>query len=203
MKATKTMLAAVSLVGLTGCATIPQRGSIYYTTANIWYTVPGDIRSTNYHEGAMIPFGSQVTIDGLSSRGVGFTTTNNLTCRMVYVGKHSTISMREHFNLYFSVDDPSKPGSEFDRFSEMEKENVKKGNLIIGMSKAAVLAAYGYPPSHTTPDLTVDYWRYWTRFRQEVHVCFENGRVSKLEKVAVAGPPPGLKKLTSVSSLLE
>lgn len=203
MKAAKAMLSILALFGLSGCATIPQRGAVYYTTANIWYTDPRDIRTTNYHEGAMIPFGSKVTIESLNPRGLRFKTANDITFYMTYMSQHSAITMKEHFDRYFSVDDPAKSGSQFDGFNDMEKENIREGNVSLGMSKAAVLAAYGYPPSHRTPDLNADFWRYWTKFRQEAHVLFEDGKVVKLEKLAVVGPPPGLKKLTSVSSLSE
>ena len=54
MNATKTMLAVVSLMGLTSCATFPPKGAVYYTAVNIWYTNPQDIRTTNYHQGVMI-----------------------------------------------------------------------------------------------------------------------------------------------------
>lgn len=194
-----------TLLLLTGCATIsdsPDR-KIYYTKANIWYTNPEDIRTTNYHMGAIIPFGSQVTIEHLSQSEVSFTTAVKNHYTIKFISKHSTITMKEYFDRYFSLDNPQAPESEYDKFSEMEKANVLQGNIVIGMSKPAVLSAYGFPPSHATPNLSNDYWRYWVRFRDEVRLCFTDNKVSKIEKVGVYGPPPGRERIIRVTNLLE
>jgi len=49
-----------------------------------------------------------------------------------------------------------------------EIEAIKTGSLCVGMSKAAVVVAYGYPPEHVTPSLDNDVWTYWMdRFRKK------------------------------------
>lgn len=191
-------------VVLSGCTTTrvgPPAGTTCYTKANIWYTTPSDIKSTNYHMGAMIPFGTKVTIDDIDRKRLVFTTENSMRCTIIYMQRHSTISLLEHFHRYFSETNPRSRGSMFEGFSDMEKQNVKKGNVATGMCKEAVLASYGYPPSHATPELNVDYWRYWVIGRQQVSVYFFDDKVSRIERISVFGPPPGLKRITSVSSL--
>lgn len=201
MNATRTILAVVSFVGLTSCTTIPPKGAIYYTKVNVWYTNPKDIRTTNYHQGVMIPFGTKVTIDSIHHDWMGFTTADQISFKLLL--SHSVISMEENFDRYFTVDDPLKSGGMYDGFTEMEKENLKIGNIAIGMGKSAVLASYGFPPSHVTPDLNSDFWRYWMISRDVVDLCFTDGKVSDIKKVSVKGPPPGIKTYTSVSSLSE
>jgi len=52
-------------------------------------------------------------------------------------------------------------GGLYSKFNGEEKENIKKGTIAEGMSKEAVLMAYGYPPSHRTAALASDEWAYW------------------------------------------
>ena len=51
-------------------------------------------------------------------------------------------------------------GGAFQKFTAGEKENIKAGVIKEGMSKAAVLMAYGYPPGTKTPSLKSDFWIY-------------------------------------------
>ena len=46
--------------------------------------------------------------------------------------------------------------------SPEEQDHIEKGTVGGGMTKEAVLMAYGYPPSHRTPSLSMDTWTYWT-----------------------------------------
>ena len=199
MKISRTVIAVMALFGLASCTTV--KSPECYTQVNIWYTDPKDIRTTNYHNGVMIPFGTKVTIDSMHHDWMEFTTTNLVSFKLLL--SHSVISMRENFDRYFSADDPRKPGGMYESFTEMEKENLKTGNIVIGMSKSAVLVSYGYPPSHVTPDLKSDFWRYWMISRDVVDLCFKDDKVSDIKKVSVTGPPPGRKTYTSVSSLTE
>lgn len=199
MKITRTVIAVMALFGLAGCTTVQPPE--YYTQVNIWYMDPSDIRTTNYHEGAILPFGTKVTVNGLHRDLVRFTTASEIGFTLYL--KHSLISMEDNFYRYFSTEDPTLPGTPYDSFTEMEKENLKKGNVVLGMSKSAVLASYGFPPSHVNPDLNADFWRYWMSFREEVHIYFKDNLVSEIKKVSISGPPPGRKAFTSVSSLLE
>ena len=50
---------------------------------------------------------------------------------------------------------------------------IKAGVLVQGMSKRAVLVAYGPPPEHYTPDLKSNRWRYWT-FISDTKTVFFN-----------------------------
>lgn len=63
-----------------------------------------------------------------------------------------------------------------------ERKNIKNGTIAVGMSKDAVVMAYGYPPSHKTPTLDSNMWTYWRdRFRR-VFVYFENGKVVNIKQ---------------------
>ena len=44
---------------------------------------------------------------------------------------------------------------------EKEQKAIKSGIIEVGMSREAVLMAYGYPPTIRTPSLDTDRWTYW------------------------------------------
>lgn len=157
----------------------------YYTKVNIWYEEPGKILSTNYHRGAIIPFGSKVNIISQTKDKINFTIENQagITFTIVNVTRHSQMSITELFKQYFTQNNPKTENTKFNNFSAKEKENIENGTLSEGISKEAVIAAYGYPPQHKTPALTSDLWTYWDgRFVRKV-VTFKNNTVTKLEEV--------------------
>ncbi len=64
--------------------------------------------------------------------------------------------------------------------SEKEIDAVKAGKLVVGMSKAAVIMARGYPPEHRTPSTEVNNWLYWeNRFRKKAVNFDSEGRTTK------------------------
>jgi hypothetical protein len=156
-------------------------GKTYYTAVNIWYemnkenTSPKEIPTTNYHKGVIIPVNSKVKIGNLSGRGVTFTAEDGRQYTIEYMAKHSVIPMKEIFDRYFSADEVS-----LRQFGREEQENIKKGTIAPGMSKKAVLAAYGYPPAHVTTSLDSDQWKYWVNRARNFIVTFSNDKVASV-----------------------
>ena len=66
------------------------------------------------------------------------------------------------------------------RMSEKEIEAIKKGVIVKGMSKQAVLVSYGRPPEHRTPNyMDTNSWIYWiNRFRSKEIYFDENNRAA-------------------------
>jgi hypothetical protein len=88
--------------------------------------------------------------------------------------------IQDYFKQYFSEENPLGEGGPFQNISADEQTNIKKGKIAVGMSKAAVLMAYGYPPGHKTPSLEGDEWIYWKdRFVNEP-VYFKDNKVSQI-----------------------
>ena len=150
--------------GILGCATksyiteggnkVNPVGGAYYTKVNIWYEDPQEILSTNYHKGTIIPVGLKVKIVDYKGDEISFTKDDlaGVKFTIVDVHKYSLVPMEELFSHYFSKDDPKASGGEFSKLSGKDKENIENGSLAEGMSKEAVIIAYGYPPKHKTPD---------------------------------------------------
>lgn len=157
-------------------------GEIYYTATNLWCEYPKPILSTNFHRGEVISAGTKVTIDRYKRTRILFTTENNgIQYTFVHSKKHSTIKMREFFNRYFSKNDVMAAGDMFSKLTKMEQDNVKKGTVAVGMSKKAVLMAYGYPPTHVTLSLNSNVWTYWISRGKRMEVYFADDKVTNIE----------------------
>lgn len=176
-------------------------GKKFYTLVNIWYESPGPIDSTNYHKGVIVPLGTQVRItevyDGsgpvrnaldptVLELFIRFDVAGGQPYRILFQPRYAKpgMTLMDLFRQYFSEQDPMAPGGAFRSLSREEQKSVLAGEITPGMSKAAVIMAYGYPPSHKTPALAADTWVYWdSRFKTRT-VSFQN---DKVEEVAESG----------------
>jgi len=158
-------------------------GKTFYTTANIWYEHPAKIFSTNYHKGAIIPVGTKVTIKEVRDKEIQFVHENGQSFQIIFLEKHSKPGMTvwDYFEQYFSEKNPLREGGPFQNLSKDEERNIKLGEIEVNMSRAAVLMAYGYPPSHRTPFLKSDVWIYWISRFVETAVYFNDDKVSKID----------------------
>lgn len=163
----------------------PMVGKTLFLKTNIWYEQPERMFSTNYHKGTMIPAGSKVNVTKISGKAIKFDVLDGgPSCMITYVAKYSKPGMtsEDYAKLIFSEEDPLKAGGAYDRFSDQERQNIKAGEVAAGMSKEAVLMAFGYPPGHKTPSLDSDQWTYWLdRFKTRV-VSFEKNRVIDISR---------------------
>lgn len=159
----------------------------YYTRTNIWYENPNDILSTNYHRGTILPFGTIVSIYNIKNRKIQFIPVGSgQIFTLINDAKTSTITTEELFNRYFTTESVGIGTGDYSQVTETDRENIKNGVIAIGMSKKAVLMAYGYPPTHKTPLLTGDIWYYWYARFHKVNVYFKDDKVYKIEKIEPA-----------------
>lgn len=166
----------------------------YYTRVNIWYEKPNDILSTNYHRGNILPIGTKVSIHSINNRRIRFTPDGSGQMFTIVNDKQTnTISIDELFNRYFSTERVEIGTGDYFQVTEADRENIKKGIITLGMSKKAVLMAYGYPPTHKTPLLTSDIWYYWYARLHKVNVFFKDDKVFKIERIEPASYP-GFKR---------
>jgi hypothetical protein len=172
---------------------------VYFTKHNIWYKDPVAIKSTNYIDGTFIPLGTKVNITDLTNEEIKFTTVSkNRAYVIIYVRKHTPMSMQELFARYFVADDPLSQGTDFYNSTSKEQDQIKKGKIVVGMSKKAVVMALGYPPSHKTPDLEGDVWSYWGK-RVIFCVYFTDDKVSGTDKEVRFSPFEARQRIISES----
>ncbi len=162
-------------------------GKEFFTRINIWYENPKEILSTNYHMGAIIPLGTKVTVTEIKNgpkKAIHFLISDKgLSFSIFFVEKHSNAgtSLIDVFHQYFAEKNPLE-SEDYNKLSPMEKEKIKKGSIAPGMSKSAVLMAYGFPPSHKTPSLNSDIWTYWENRITKQIVVFQDEKITKISE---------------------
>ena len=189
---------------LTSCASLPGavetvgEGEVYFTKVNMWHTGEGEIPSTNYHTGKKLPAGTRVKIVKTGWFKITFETSSGDVLTLTKKLRHCKISMEDLFERHFSKENVMSEGGPYSGFSPAEQDNIEKGTITPGMSKDAVVMAYGYPPSHRTPALSSDIWYYWVG-RRRVTAYFKNDVLSNISGVEAIRPikiyavsdPPG------------
>ncbi|OGW35512.1 MAG: hypothetical protein A2X58_00695 [Nitrospirae bacterium GWC2_56_14] len=169
-------------------------GKIFYTTANIWYESKSQIDSTNYHKGAVLPLGTKVKIkevfDGSTSvsdpmgtqifdRFIRFDDATGESYKFFFLPRYAKPGMTvwDLFKQYFAENNPMDKGGAFGSLTVEDQKSVMAGVIAVGMSKTAVVMAYGYPPSHRKPSLLQDKWTYWESRSKTRTVYFSEDKV--------------------------
>jgi len=156
------------------CRAQEKEPETYFTAVNIWCADPRSIPTTNYHAGEIIPVGTKVTLKKLGGLNIVFATEDGKTYTILHMLKHSTIKLENVFARLFSLEDALSPEGAFHKLTKLEQKAVSEGTIYEGMSRAAVLMAYGFPPSHRTPDLEAKTWTYWRGRMRTVVVTFDD-----------------------------
>lgn len=165
-------------VALSLPAAFSPAGKHYYTRVNIWYERPDRIYSTNYHKGSILPVGTKVRIIDYGEKAITFADEGKpQTYTLLFMKKHSRLTPEEFFERHFSEDDVTAEGGPFSRFTEAEQANIKAGTVTPGMSPPAVVMAYGYPPSHRTPNLDAAAWVYLLNRFMSFKIVFADNKV--------------------------
>ncbi|MCP4372652.1 MAG: hypothetical protein GY797_31770 [Deltaproteobacteria bacterium] len=157
-------------------------GQKIYTAYNIWFEKPERIWSINYKKGAIIPAGTQV-------RDVEIITTNRRHKAIIF----SAVKEKRAFSIFWIKKyHPGKTIQQFKKnlfttkkfdeltsgMSEDEIAAIKKGEIVMGMNKKAVLVCYGPPPEHATFTQDHNVWTYWTSKFIRMRIYFnDDGKV--------------------------
>ncbi|NNL41577.1 MAG: hypothetical protein HKO79_03725 [Desulfobacterales bacterium] len=158
-------------------------GGKIYTAYNIWFEKADRIWSINYKKGAVIPAGTLV-------RDVKIITTKRRHQAIIF----TTVKEKRAFTIFWIK--KYHPGKKIQQFknnmftsktfeeltSDMSKEEIaaiKKGKIVMRMSKKAVLACYGPPPEHATFSQEHNVWDYWKSKFVRMRIFFsDSDRVS-------------------------
>jgi hypothetical protein len=191
-------LASALFWTITARAAEEVNGKTFYTTANIWYEQPDRIDSTNYHYGTILPIGTKVkitevndttpvisTMDSeMSDLFIRFADETGKSYKIIFMSRHARpgMSVLDYFKQYFSENDPMAEGGSFKSLTADEQKKVKAGEIASGMSKKAVIMAYGYPPGHRTPSLDLDRWVYWVNYFKTRAVNFMDDKVFEAQR---------------------
>jgi len=190
MKSRTTAIAILILLMAWGCAqqgTSVQTGQSavaaeqqYYTAYNIWRIKSHNMKCINYKHGHnILPAGTPVN---------NISTGTDSATRKPYI-RFKTIHDNKVYRIFFTPNwHPGKSVKDYRRFmfttktfdeltedmTAKEIEAIKRGAVVNGMSKNAVLVAYGYPPEHRTGSIYNNTWIYWSNKFKTFRVCFDD-----------------------------
>ena len=149
-----------------------------YTAYNIWRLRSWHMRCINYKYGNdFIPAGTKVSDVGITqvasgAKRISFVTTHDKRKYGIYfTGRwHPGHTIEDCKNYMFTT----KTFEELTAgMGDREINAIRNGIIVDGMSKEAVLVAYGRPPEHRTPDLERNIWYYWLNRFKSFGVCFD------------------------------
>jgi hypothetical protein len=152
------------VVGLAGATKV-------YTLANLH---PDDhsetISAANLQYPGLIPVCSEVILLQAYAGSLEFKVA--ATGKQYWYGDHraSGEPFEKHLARYFGR---ACPEAQLDSLTPFEKDAVRRGVVLKGMRKQAVILAIGYPPARDTPTLEMPRWRYWSASNQYFTVTFD------------------------------
>jgi len=68
------------------------------------------------------------------------------------------------------------------KFNARDRKGIKSGKVSLGMSKAGVVAALGYPPVHKVFSLDDNAWTYWKDRYRTMIIEFKGGEVANIRQ---------------------
>ncbi len=151
-------------------------GSPVYTLVNLH---PDEVQrrlySVNYQREGLIPFCTPVTIGSVTTEKMVFTTTESGRTYEYYFHNRLVHGITEHLGLYFGR---TCNAAGVDTLGDDDRKGIAAGRARVGMSKAGVLTAIGYPPTHETPSLEGNTWTYWISRFNKMKVLFKGDLVT-------------------------
>ncbi len=169
---------AYSTAGEEGVPAVTSRSGGLYTRFNIHYCLRGNDAAASYANwtqcgGNFIPYNSQVRV---RSRRNGFILTD-VNSGMQIVFEYHAGRMRMSQNDYRDLIFSPTPVS-YDDLNEIDREGIKAGRAMVGMTKQGVMVALGYPARNETPSIDMNTWTFWKTRYTKLRVEFDdNGKV--------------------------
>ena len=152
------------------------KGDKLYTQFSLFYEK--DVhRTTNYRIGNFVPINTEVVFVKANKNEIDVKLPDGTTLKIENVQKYSGENITGIYQRTFS-----KTAVDLSRFSAKEKNSIEVGEVEIGMSKDAVIAALGYPPKHRTPTLKGNQWCYWRTIFKTFVVHFEDDKVKSIQQ---------------------
>lgn len=136
------------------------------------------IFSINYQSSILLPVCSQFTIDSIEEKAI------KLTHQDIQYDYHwdkytrKVRSLSKSFDTTFGDHCDTK---KLDQLSKIDKDGLRQGKALIGMSKQGVIFAMGPPPIHANPSTQSDNWLYWrNRWGKRAIEFSSEGKVNKI-----------------------
>ena len=115
------------------------KGGVFFTKVNMWYARNGEIHSTNYHLGEILPAGTRVTVGSCRGGKVKFESEAGGKYTLVHATRHSRLSLAELFDRHFGRSDVTSSIGIYSDLSPREQASV------VAFSRAVHELADCYP----------------------------------------------------------
>ncbi len=148
------------------------------TAYNLWYEDPMDMDTVNVQKGKIIPFGTAIEIMKATESEILFVTpADKKQFRLKIEKEYRLQSPEEYLRELLTTRTAEQLGNGLDPVSF---EKAKRGIIEKGMTKQAVLLAYGPPCAFRTPDLAFSTWLYPVGYLEYKRVIFNNNVVQAI-----------------------
>ena len=147
-----------------------EAGKSYYLQHNIWVE-KGRSRATNYSQGDLVPFNTQVILRSIGSKKIElYADQQEIT--VVNVKQHTLRTAEQVANQLLSETPISLDG-----VSDDTLRLIQSGNLALGMTKEQAIITRGYPPRNRTASLESNKWVYLSNRFVQREIVFEDGKI--------------------------
>lgn len=148
------------------------------TAYNLWYEDPTEIDTINMQKGAILPFGTEVEITKATDKEICFTTVENgKKFRIEYEYKYRLQTPEEFMKTLFTTKTAEALRGNLDALTY---EKVRRGIIEKGMTRQAVLLAYGPPCAIRTPDMALSSWLYPLDFLEYKRLIFKDDKIIEI-----------------------
>ncbi|MFT5357958.1 MAG: hypothetical protein ACI9KE_005195 [Polyangiales bacterium] len=128
--------------------------SAYYLQTNLRLRGRNATSINNWRSQTVLPVCTPVQI--LEARGKRVTFTANGQSLRYTVHRSSRLPLEIHLQRLFGTACPNTAA-----MSAEDQTGVQQAQPFVGMTRAGVISALGYPPDHRTPNLEDAEWTYW------------------------------------------
>lgn len=125
--------------------------------------------AVNFQQSGLIPVCSEVEYLGLGSKSFKFRVVSTRREYEYFNHKAAAEPFPDHLRRFFG---PSCPREQLATLSELDREGIREGRAINGMSRRGVILAMGPPPRHVNPDLNAPALMYWRNRFNRVEIRF-------------------------------
>jgi len=138
-----------------------------YTLVNLRVGPNGEVSPMNYERWQRLPVCTAVKVRRVGTWSAAVTTLESRRDLLVQYNLEPG-ERRPYLRKLFGK---RCPRDELDSLSDIDREGIRRGKALEGMTRKGVIVAIGYPPAHWTPNLRRSSWIYlhnrYNRFEVE------------------------------------
>lgn len=171
---THVVLTILVIILCTGCLSGGGLAKTYLAH-NIWFQNPGDVWTINFKSGDILPVGTEVVDITTGKRRFEF-----VSFKVADTGQEFTFVIIPRYNPGITPEiiidrtfTSRSKEQQLKKFTGTERNLIVQGKVEAGMTKDAVIASFGYPPSNRTPSLEAHKWVYFVNRFNRIEVRFD------------------------------